>query len=231
MNSAELSPFPSVQTLFSLIAFVTVKSIIPLKNFDLSNFQSLALEAVQDAVVCINAATEVVFWNYGAEAMYEIPRKQALGAPLSSLYDYEWLNPEDEAQAFAALKTTKSWRGENRHITRSGKSMVVESSVSAVYQNSAEYGMMAIVRDITQRKRIEQEHSVLIAQLQKSIQKSKDLEELLTICAWTGRVKSGNEWISIETFLARVLGVQISHGISPEASDLLRKKYGLDKDK
>jgi PAS domain S-box-containing protein len=203
-----------------------------MKNFDLSNFQSLALEAVQDAVVCINAATEVVFWNYGAEAMYDIPRKQAIGAPLSSLYHYEWLNPADEAQAFAALKTSKSWRGENRHITRSGKSMLVESSVSAVYQKGVEYGMMAIVRDITERKRIEQEHASLIEQLQKSIQKSKDLEELLTICAWTGRVKSGNEWISIETFLERVLGVQISHGISPDASsDLLRKKYGLDKDK
>lgn len=149
-----------------------------MKNFDLSNFQSLALEAVQKAVICINAATEVVFWNHGAEAMYEIPREQALGAPLSSLYNYEWLNPTDEAQAFAALKTTKSWRGENRHITRSGKSIIVESSVSAVYQNGVEYGMMAIVRDITERKRIEQEHSVLIEQLQKKHPKVRRFREV-----------------------------------------------------
>lgn len=202
-----------------------------MSHFDLINFQSLALEAIPDAVIGINASFEVVFWNRGAEKMYEIPCQQALGRPLTSLYQYEWLNPSDEAQSMASLKANQSWRGENRHITRSGKIMHVESSVSAVYQNGIEYGMMAIVHDITKPKRIEQENLALTAQLQKSILKSNELEELLTICAWTGKVKSGNDWISIEKFLNQILGVQISHGISPEANDALRKKYGLDKNK
>lgn len=39
----------------------------------------------------------------------------------------------------------------------------------------------------------------------------------LTLCAWTNRVKLGEEWIPIEEYLLRVHGVRVSHGMSPDA--------------
>ncbi|MCL4843823.1 MAG: PAS domain S-box protein [Bryobacteraceae bacterium] len=44
-----------------------------------------------------------------------------------------------------------------------------------------------------------------------------DAEELLVMCAWTKRVKSGEQWLPVEEFLMERLGVRISHGICPEA--------------
>lgn len=42
-------------------------------------------------------------------------------------------------------------------------------------------------------------------------------EEMLVMCAWTKRVKSGDLWVPLEEFLMERLGVRISHGICPAA--------------
>lgn len=40
---------------------------------------------------------------------------------------------------------------------------------------------------------------------------------VLVMCAWTKRVQQGTDWIPLEDYLARVHGVLVSHGISPQA--------------
>ena len=39
------------------------------------------------------------------------------------------------------------------------------------------------------------------------------LESLVVICAWCRRVRSGNEWLSVERFLERQHNAHTSHGI------------------
>jgi hypothetical protein len=39
---------------------------------------------------------------------------------------------------------------------------------------------------------------------------------LITMCAWTKRVKAGGHWVSIEEFLDRHLHLVVSHGVSDE---------------
>lgn len=41
--------------------------------------------------------------------------------------------------------------------------------------------------------------------------------DLITMCAWTKRVKRGHGWVSLEEYLAKTHGVRVSHGISPDA--------------
>lgn len=43
-------------------------------------------------------------------------------------------------------------------------------------------------------------------------------ERILTLCAWSKRVRSGDRWASIEEFLTTHLNVKISHGISPQSA-------------
>lgn len=47
-----------------------------------------------------------------------------------------------------------------------------------------------------------------------------DLERV-TLCAWTRTVRYEGEWISVEAYLERRFGLLTSHGISPEAEELL----------
>jgi PAS domain S-box-containing protein len=41
--------------------------------------------------------------------------------------------------------------------------------------------------------------------------------DFITLCAWTKRVKSGEEWIPVDEYLKRAYGLRVSHGICPEA--------------
>ena len=44
------------------------------------------------------------------------------------------------------------------------------------------------------------------------------LQQFVTICAWTGQVKDGNDWIRLDEYLQRRFGLAVSHGVSREAA-------------
>lgn len=76
---------------------------------------------------------------------------------------------------------------------------------------------------MAQERRFEAEQARLIGELQASSQQVKRLEEFVTFCAWTGRVRWNDQWVSVERFLKERYNVNISHGISEEALASLRK--------
>jgi len=51
----------------------------------------------------------------------------------------------------------------------------------------------------------------------KSTSRIKSLENILTICAYTKKINFPDEgWQTIEEFMSRHLGIQTSHGVSPD---------------
>jgi GAF domain-containing protein len=48
-----------------------------------------------------------------------------------------------------------------------------------------------------------------------------ELRTLVRMCSWTGRVDVDGQWISIDDYLKRTFGIQISHGMSPEGAKSL----------
>jgi len=48
-------------------------------------------------------------------------------------------------------------------------------------------------------------------------------EDFVTFCAWTGRVRWKDQWVSVEPFLHERYGLTISHGISEEGLAKLMK--------
>jgi CHASE3 domain len=44
------------------------------------------------------------------------------------------------------------------------------------------------------------------------------LQQFVTVCAWTGQVKDGNEWIRLDEYLQQRFGMSVSHGVSREAA-------------
>jgi integral membrane sensor domain MASE1 len=66
-------------------------------------------------------------------------------------------------------------------------------------------------------RRFEAEQARLIEKLQLSVEKVSRLEEIVTFCAWTGKVRMDDEWVSVERFLNERYNLNISHGISDDA--------------
>ena len=44
------------------------------------------------------------------------------------------------------------------------------------------------------------------------------LQQVVTICAWTGQVKYEGQWIRLDDYLQRRFGLSVSHGLSREAA-------------
>jgi hypothetical protein len=66
-------------------------------------------------------------------------------------------------------------------------------------------------------RRNEEEQARLIADLRSASNQVERLKGLVTLCAWTGRVRWEGEWVTIERFLSERYHVEVTHGISEEA--------------
>lgn len=45
------------------------------------------------------------------------------------------------------------------------------------------------------------------------------LQQVVTVCAWTGQVKYEGQWIRLDEYLQRRFGLSVSHGLSKEAAE------------
>jgi len=132
-------------------------------------FRGEILAQVSDAVITIDADQHVTYLNAAAERQYDVSSSDVLGRELSWIYQNRWLRPEDEASAMTVLRDTGCWRGESAHVKRSGEEIYVESSMSRLRTgDGASPGMLAVIRDITERKKASQERVLLEAQLRES---------------------------------------------------------------
>ncbi len=67
------------------------------------------------------------------------------------------------------------------------------------------------------------------AQLAEQTEKIKQLEEMVTICAWSGKIKMGDKWVRVEEFLQKKFGFKVSHGITEKMAETLRQQYQVGK--
>jgi hypothetical protein len=54
----------------------------------------------------------------------------------------------------------------------------------------------------------------------------KQLEDLLPVCAWCRRIRTGEDaWVPLESYLAGQMGLVVTHGICPECRTGLRAGF------
>jgi PAS domain S-box-containing protein len=124
--------------------------ILESSDAEANRFRSDILSKVSDAVIAIDRDHRVVYINSAAERQYGIASSHALGHPLSEIYQYRWIHPDDEQASRKALRETGHWRGKNIQIKRDGTVIHVESSVSCLFApDGAPSGLLGVIRDIT----------------------------------------------------------------------------------
>ena len=63
-----------------------------------------------------------------------------------------------------------------------------------------------------------------LSQIFQGAERSVDLEKLVTVCAWSRKIRVDGRWVTFEEYLVDNLGVKITHGIDPEAARTLTAK-------
>ncbi len=82
--------------------------------------------------------------------------------------------------------------------------------------------ILLVLRNITQRREAQEQLAAHAAQLQESIARIAHLQNaILRVCAWTKQVNVDGEWIPIDHYLAKHLGIKVSHGISEKGLEML----------
>ena len=154
-------------------------------------FQADLLDQLSDAVIAVDLDECITYLNRAAVAQYRVDPVSALGQPLSHTYRYEWLQPEDEFLADAALAQQGHWRGENRHIRRDGSTLHVESQVTILRDGAGNAtGLLATIRDITDRKQMERD-------LRASELRYRRLADTLPQLVWSADVVGVTDYYNI----------------------------------
>ena len=128
--------------------------------------QASLLDKAQDAILVCDLNHRILYWNKGAEKIYGWAAEEILGKEVCDV-----VCGGDNAQllkAQEALNLADEWNDESRHITKSGKPLIVESRWTLVRneQGQPDYNLI-LNTDITEQKKVEEQ--LLRAQRMESI--------------------------------------------------------------
>jgi len=136
--------------------------------------------ATSDAIVCADAEGRITFWNAAAQALFGYARDEAVGQSLDlivpdRLRERHWAGFRRVVQGAAPRHLGKPVGVEARH--KSGVEIAVEVSFAAWPEDGVgeAFGIGTIIRDVSERKRVESELARLNAEL--AAQASARLEE------------------------------------------------------
>ena len=163
-----------------------------------SRFRGEILRQVSDAVIVFDHDDRITYLNPSAERQYDVSESEVLGRWLNDVYRVQWPDGDGEQQMREALAATGHWRGEQLHLLRDGRQMPVELNVTT-FRDTTRGGLLAVVRDISARKRNE----VQLAQSEERLRLAVEAGRMAT---WDWELAAGRLVWNEEQF--RMLGLQ-----------------------
>jgi PAS domain S-box-containing protein len=117
-------------------------------------FQAEVLSQVKDAVLVTDNENKIIYWNNGAERLYEYSAADVLGRSSGEVNVSCW--SESPQNLHETLMTEGFCRCEGSHRTKRGRQVFVECSVSVLKdETGGPRGKLIVVHDITERKQTE----------------------------------------------------------------------------
>lgn len=113
------------------------------------------IELAHDAIIVHDPQGRIISWNRGAQELYGWTEQEALGKVKYTLLQTRFPQPFQDLDTF--LKQQGQWEGELIHRCRDGRQVIVESRQVLVRDEKGNAtAILAICRDITERRRLEQ---------------------------------------------------------------------------
>jgi two-component system CheB/CheR fusion protein len=152
----------------------TTQDIDARKSAELALARDLELLAhVPDAVICVNPAGLVTYWNHAATELYGWHPAELLGRPL-----VERLPPETSEEFAAALEGAlagRDFNGEVEDLRKDGTRIWVHARSHRLLDEEGRlFGLMAIARDVSDARRDREEH----ARMERQLAQSQKMETL-----------------------------------------------------
>jgi hypothetical protein len=155
--------------------------------------------------------------NPAGLAMLELDEPgQAIGRPL-----VEMVAPAHREQFLEISRRTfqeGSASGVFEIVGQRGTVRWMEShAVTLPNRASGKPVLLAVARNVTDRKRLEAERDAQLAALTTALSEVRQLKEFLPICSYCKRIRDDQDyWQQVEKYIGDHTGSKFSHGICPE---------------
>lgn len=127
--------------------------------------QASLLDKAQDAIIVCDLNYNIIFWNKGAERIYQAGLETTLGRPYSEIVGCGQDKIREVRQSF---ETSDEWRSDETHLRNDGQSIKVESRWSLVRDDHGQPDYVLVINtDVSDRRRAEEQ--LLRAQRLESI--------------------------------------------------------------
>lgn len=130
----------------------------------------------------------------------------------------DFVHPDDRERT---LRQNREVRGggqarlfENRYLCKDGSFRWLLWNSTRDHARQLIYGA---ARDITERKRAEEEREQLVQALQAALNEVRTLREFLPICSYCKSIRDDeNYWHALEAYISQHTNTRFSHGICPK---------------
>jgi PAS domain S-box-containing protein len=165
-----------------------------------------------DLLCCLDFSGYFKRLNPAWERALGFTREELMSKPF-----IEFVHPDDRERT---LQQNRSVRGGGQALGFENRYMCKDGSFRWLLWNAApdrDHGVIySVARDVTERKRAEEERDRMLAELQIALAEVKTLQEILPICSYCKKIRDDeNYWQTVEAYISAHTGATFSHGICP----------------
>ncbi len=189
------------------------------------------VRSVDDCISITDMCDQIIFVNESFCATYGYTAEELIGKNIAFIRSPN--QPEGVTKEILPATLKGGWYGEVCNRRKDGSDFFVELRTSVVKDEKGEpIALVGIARDITQRKREEDERKKLIADLQDALANVKTLTGLLPICSSCKKIRDDRGyWNQIEVYVRDHSDADFSHGLCPECARKLYPEFVKDDEK
>ncbi|MBE3065077.1 MAG: PAS domain-containing protein [Spirochaetes bacterium] len=216
-----VNPFPGLDLVPIGFAFTGVLLLFGMTRYRLFDLvpvaRDIVVEKMVDGLVVLDGADRILDMNSSARVMLGLassvvgmPAAQALGALGGKLAE---VGAGPDARAEIALPGESPRSFDLRVSPLAGR-------------RGKPAGRLLLIRDVTERRKIELEREKLIGELREAIADIRTLRGLLPICASCKKIRDdGGYWQNLEQYVTAHSEAQFSHGFCPDCMKKLYPEY------
>jgi len=187
----------------------------------------LLVENVNDAIV-ISKQNNFIYFNQQFATMLGYAYGELLMKDYREVYTTQGLEILHERGKRRELGEYVSSRYETTFRRKDDTDIDVEANVTII-EIEGDKATFAVIRDISERKRIEQEREKTIQELQSALANVRTLRGLIPICANCKKIRDDSGyWSDVEKYISEHSDADFTHGICP---DCMKKLYPNYRDK
>jgi PAS domain S-box-containing protein len=190
------------------------------------SYLAAIVDSAEEAIIAQNLQGVITTWNSSAERLFGYTAAEAVGRAASIIVPAALQRETD--QLMAKLGRGDGWvQLETVRVRKDGSPVDIFLTMSPIKNGDGQIiGASSIAFDVTERKKVEEERTRLIAHLNQMLSKVKTLSGLLPICASCKKIRDDRGyWQQLETFVREHSGAEFSHSICPECMQRLYPQF------